>query len=98
VTSLWSDFDALPEDLEDAEDRDAVLEQDLELAKSDATSSLTAEKVDRLLTGPWASQARQPTVRTARPTHCFELHLWRDLARARSRRRARAAVVQQSPR
>ena len=40
-------------------------------------------------------QARQPTVRTARPTHCFELHLWRDLPRVRRRRRARAAVVQQ---
>jgi len=44
---------------------------------------------------PSLGQARQPTVRTARPTHGFELHLWRDLPRARGRRRARAAVVQQ---
>jgi transposase len=44
---------------------------------------------------PSLGQARQPTVRTARPPHCVELLLWRDLPRARGRRRARAAVVQQ---
>jgi transcriptional regulator with XRE-family HTH domain len=51
VTLLRVDFDALLEDLEDAEDRNAVLEHELAVAKGDATPSLTVEEVDRLLTG-----------------------------------------------
>jgi DNA-binding XRE family transcriptional regulator len=38
-------------ELEDAEDRIAVLEHDREVAKGDATPALTREEVERLLTG-----------------------------------------------
>jgi DNA-binding XRE family transcriptional regulator len=51
VTLLRSDFDAMLEELEDAEDRNAVLEHDLAVARGDTTPALTLDEVDRLLTG-----------------------------------------------
>jgi DNA-binding XRE family transcriptional regulator len=51
VTLRRTDFDGLLEELEDAEDRIAVLEHDLEVAKGDHTPALTKEEVERLLTG-----------------------------------------------
>ena len=51
VTLRRADFDAMLEDLEDAEDRNAVLEHDLAMARGDLTPALTVEELDRLLTG-----------------------------------------------
>lgn len=51
VTLRRADFDALLEDLEDAEDRVAVLEEHLAIAQGDRTPSLTADEAERLLNG-----------------------------------------------
>ena len=51
VTLRRVDFEAVLEDLEDAEDRNAVLEHDLAVARGDLTPALTVEELDRLLTG-----------------------------------------------
>jgi DNA-binding XRE family transcriptional regulator len=51
VTLRRADFDAMLEDLEDAEDRNAILEHDLAVARGDLTPALTVEELDRLLTG-----------------------------------------------
>jgi DNA-binding XRE family transcriptional regulator len=51
VTLSRADFDALLEDLEDAEDRIAVLEEHLAIARGDMTPSLTAREAERLLAG-----------------------------------------------
>jgi DNA-binding XRE family transcriptional regulator len=51
VTLRRADFAGLLEELEDAEDRIAVLEHDLEAARGDTTPGLTREEVERLLSG-----------------------------------------------
>lgn len=51
VTLLRADFDALLEDLEDAEDRIAALEEHLATARGDKTPSLTVAEAERLLNG-----------------------------------------------
>ena len=51
VTLRRADFAGLLEELEDAEDRIAVLEHDLAIAQGDHTPALTREEVDRLLSG-----------------------------------------------
>jgi mRNA interferase RelE/StbE len=49
VTLRRADFDALLEDLEDAGDRVAVLEEHLAIARGDRAPSLTADEAERLL-------------------------------------------------
>jgi DNA-binding XRE family transcriptional regulator len=52
VTLRRSDFEALLEELEDAEDSNAVLQHDLEAARGDhKTPPLTVDEFDRLVTG-----------------------------------------------
>jgi DNA-binding XRE family transcriptional regulator len=51
VTLRRADYDALLADLEDAEDRVAVLEHSLAKATGGATEALTVEETDRLLDG-----------------------------------------------
>ena len=52
VTLRRSDFEALLEELEDAEDSNAVLQHDLEAARADhKTPPLTVDEFDRLLAG-----------------------------------------------
>jgi DNA-binding XRE family transcriptional regulator len=51
VTLRRSDFEALLEELEDAEDSVALLQHDLEVAKGDYTPALTVDELNRLMTG-----------------------------------------------
>lgn len=51
VTLRRADFDALLEDLEDAGDRVAVLEEHLAIARGDRAPSLTADEAERVLNG-----------------------------------------------
>jgi DNA-binding XRE family transcriptional regulator len=51
VTLQRADFEALMEELEDAEDSIAVLQHDLRVAKGDHTPPLTMEELNRLLLG-----------------------------------------------
>ncbi len=51
VTLRRADFDALLDELEDAEDRIAVLEHHFLIAKGDRPPALTVDEMDRLLDG-----------------------------------------------
>jgi ribosome-binding protein aMBF1 (putative translation factor) len=51
VTLRRSDFEALLDELEDAEDSVALLQRNLEVAKGDYTPALTVDELNRLMTG-----------------------------------------------